>query len=449
MSDNWDRKRCIEAADFLLTMAQSKRAIDDRANDSNDLEAEIGLREGRHHFLLERVTKRDGASPTAATSNESAETADGPSRDTTAQSSPGSRPASPSSSESSDSDAESSEESSAAASSDSLPLLSRSSSPAGSTYSDTLTSMEYPIVLMGSESRPGSPAVSAHSVSRLSMDDPIVLTPGTDDTDDSPGSTTSTGTNIPPDTTSHVITIDSPIRNGHFTPAVPHPDASLDEVREYLRAHIVWTLHYPEGQTLEDAEAQAATYVARFVAAFVAAFDQAPTELNAGHLYSCSEERLRQILSDGDADPPKTLRHVCSNLDRALVSSKYGMNSNKWSTVLLTISIMCIVCSFIFNVAAVFSKLPMMLAVSVMVATLIQLIFRGQYKVRSSKEMLANKDISECWKPRPWCLDPDFFDWFFWISMATIWAMPMLVLAFKIFTGIAFLLSVVFGFLMS
>lgn len=126
----------------------------------------------------------------------------------------------------------------------------------------------------------------------------------------------------PSDSGSHIIPIDSPTTDPFPRPPVPHPDADLDELQRDLTAVIIYTLHVEEKQPLADAEAQASSYVAKFIADFES---QASTSLNAaGHLYSCSEERLIEICSDNNPEPPRIVRRICFVIHSTLLYSEYG-----------------------------------------------------------------------------------------------------------------------------
>lgn len=160
-------------------------------------------------------------------------------------------------------------------------------------------------------SEPSSPFLSAHSDTLPLLEYPGASTPTTNEN------------SSPPDTTSHIVMIDPTTTTASTRrPDVPRPDAPLSEVRKYLTAFSVDTLHRLEHNSLEDAETQASEYVATFESNFER---QPSTGLNAaGYLYSCSKKRLVRIFSNDDPEPPRIVRRVCNELYLSLLYSKYG-----------------------------------------------------------------------------------------------------------------------------
>ncbi|KAL8649625.1 MAG: hypothetical protein Q9226_005498 [Calogaya cf. arnoldii] len=227
----------------------------------------------------------------------------------------------------------------------SSPSRSRSRSSSVSVYSDTLTSMEYP-------------DSAVYSDTLTSMEYPEAMW-------------------TPPDTTSHTVTIDPPTLDYRPCSAVLHPDASLKEVREFLTAYIVDTLHRLEGQALVDAEAHALEYVARFVND-LEQHAHPMDAMAATHLYKCSEERLCRIFGE-DPEPPRIVRRVCHQIYFALQSSKYGKDSNRLH-ILLNLAFQATFWGFVLNIMAFCDNEPTLLATSIVFLTLLHLSLKGLFR---------------------------------------------------------------------
>ncbi|KAI4241840.1 MAG: hypothetical protein L6R42_011179 [Xanthoria sp. 1 TBL-2021] len=228
-------------------------------------------------------------------------------------------------------------------------------------------------------------------------------------------------------------------------PDVPHPDAPLSEVHDYLIAFIVDTLYRLENNPLEDAEEQASDYVAKFESDFER---QPSTGLNAaGYLYSCSKKRLVRIFSNDDPEPPRVVRRVCNELHLSLLYSKYGKNSSKWRPF-LDFGSYCTLLAVVFNLGALFlvNEPTTMLSWSLVLSTVFHLWVKRMFDYWSSKEGLADPKTPEWLKPRPWCVDPEAFEEYFRTHMTAIWLMPVVVLLWKILSLVVFLLSVVLRF---
>ncbi|KAL8847592.1 MAG: hypothetical protein Q9221_007369 [Calogaya cf. arnoldii] len=293
-------------------------------------------------------------------------------------------------------------------------------------HTETLSDTVIDTTTQSAQEDDASSSVSVYSDTLTSMEYPEALTP--------------------PDTTSHIVMIDPPTLDYSTRLAALHPDASFKEVREYLMAFIVDTLHRLEGQPLEDAEAHAEEYVARFVTDLEQ--DPHPMDATAAtHLYMCSEERLRRIFSQ-DAEPPRILCRVCFLFWCKLRYSKYGKDYNRFH-VLLLLGFAATFSGFVLNIMAVYVNDPTSLASSIVLMTLLHLSLKGLFRYASSKEGLANPYIPEHWKPRPWCVSEEVFEKSFKANIAFIWVVPLLILINKIKVGLGYLLGAILGWLMA
>ncbi|KAL8754723.1 MAG: hypothetical protein Q9199_004147 [Rusavskia elegans] len=251
-------------------------------------------------------------------------------------------------------------------------------------------------------SEPSSPFLSAHSDTLPLLEYPGVLTPTTNENSSTP------------DTTSHIVMIDPTTTTASTRrPDVPHPDAPLSEVHDYLIAFIVDTLYRLENNPLEDAEAQASDYVAKFESDFER---QPSTGLNAaGYLYSCSKEGLVGIFSNDNPEPPRIVRRVCNELYLSLLYSKYGkvcqatsssrirpdadqpsQNSSKWRPF-LDFGSYCTLLAVVFNLGALFlvNEPTTMLSWSLVLSTVFHLSLKRMFEYWSSKEGLADPKTPE------------------------------------------------------
>ncbi|KAL8682072.1 MAG: hypothetical protein Q9186_001861 [Xanthomendoza sp. 1 TL-2023] len=202
---------------------------------------------------------------------------------------------------------------------------------------------------------------------------------------------------------SHSIAVDCPV-NGKpiFWPAVPHPDAPLSEVREFLTAWFINIYDFSEEEGLKHARK------------FEMDAQHFPLRMNAGHLYACSCQRIEDIFGTE------------TDLYYALQFSKYGKLFNIWHYIpFIGSTITFLVTIHNFNTAVKGQFDPFV--IPTLGATIFDIILNRAFHYCSSAKVLENPRFPERCKGRSWCVGEMDYGFYFKGNLGLVWMIPFLI----------------------